>query len=310
MRAQFWLRFVRAAAAAGKNSSSSFSSSSSLVTTGPVSGISEASGGSVISARCGGFGVGRAVTVDSAARQVFSERRGFASAAAVVEEGDGIRRGALTDREIGVTNFAKEDKGKAVLSGDIFDVPIRRDIVHRVVVWQLAKRRQGTHSTLTISEVSGTGRKPGPQKGSGRARHGTLRGPQFRGGANVFGPKPRNYEQGLPKKVRRFGLKVALSARLAEGKLKVFEDIVPPSPKTKDMVRILEEMEGCKKVLFVEDAEKVNEFLCRATKNIHYANVIPVKGLNVYSILQHDTLVMTLSSIRALEDRLHTPINR
>lgn len=89
-----------------------------------------------------------------------------------------LMEGALTDREVGVTNFAKEDKGSVVLSGDVFDVPIRRDIVHRVVVWQLAKRRQGTHSTLTISEVSGTGGKPGPQKGSGRARHGTLRGPQ------------------------------------------------------------------------------------------------------------------------------------
>ncbi|KAG8386284.1 hypothetical protein BUALT_Bualt03G0133000 [Buddleja alternifolia] len=130
------------------------------------------------------------------------------------------------DREIGlyedlmipVTNFHNEDKGFMVLAGDVFDVPIRKDIIHRVVRWQLAKRQQGTHSTKTISEVSGTGRKPWQQKGTGRARHGTLRGPQFRGGAIMHGPKPRSHAIKLNKKVRRLGLKIALSARVAEGK--------------------------------------------------------------------------------------------
>ncbi|KAL2620931.1 hypothetical protein R1flu_001136 [Riccia fluitans] len=225
--------------------------------------------------------------------------RGFASAA----------QGSLTDKEVAVTNFARDDKGTATLAGDIFDVPIRRDIVHRVVVWQLAKRRQGTHSTKTVSEVSGTGKKPGPQKGSGRARHGTLRGPQFRGGATMHGPKPRDYEIGLQKKVRRMGLKVALSARVAEGKLRVFESVVPTSPRTKDMANFLSEMDA-RKVLFVDDCEKMNDSLVRATSNLHFANVLPVKGLNVYSILQHDTLVMTLGAIRFLERSLHTPISR
>ncbi|WVZ50851.1 hypothetical protein U9M48_002063 [Paspalum notatum var. saurae] len=119
------------------------------------------------------------------------------------------------DREIDlvarVTNFHNEDKGFMVLDGDVFDVPIRKDIVHRAVRWQLAKRQQGTHSTKTISEVSGTGRKPYKQKGTGRARHGTLRGPQFRGGATMHGPKPRSHAIELQKKVRRLGLKIALS---------------------------------------------------------------------------------------------------
>ncbi|XP_021889116.1 uncharacterized protein LOC110808077 isoform X2 [Carica papaya] len=124
--------------------------------------------------------------------------------------------GVYQDLVIPVTNFHNEDKGFMVLAGDVFDVPIRKDIVHRVVRWQLAKRQQGTHSTKTISEVSGTGRKPWRQKGTGRARHGTLRGPQFRGGATMHGPKPRSHAIKLNKKVRRLGLKIALSARAAE----------------------------------------------------------------------------------------------
>lgn len=126
----------------------------------------------------------------------------------------------------------------------------------------------------------------------------------------MHGPKPRDYELGLQKQVRRMGLKVALSARMAEGKLKVFENVEPPSSRTKDMVQFLSEMEEAKRVLFVDDCEKMNETLVRATSNLHYANVLPVKGLNVYSILQHDTVVMTLAAIRSLEQRLHTPISR
>nr|ACU18021.1 unknown [Glycine max] len=130
--------------------------------------------------------------------------------------------GLCQDLLIPVTNFHNEDKGYMVLPGDVFDLPIRKDIIHRVVRWQLAKRQQGTHSTKTISEVSGTGRKPWNQKGTGRARHGSLRGPQFRGGATMHGPKPRSHAFKVNKKVRRLGLKIALSARAAEGKLLSF----------------------------------------------------------------------------------------
>ncbi|THG20559.1 hypothetical protein TEA_005199 [Camellia sinensis var. sinensis] len=255
-------------------------------------------------------------------------------------------QGLLQDLVIPVTNFHNEDKGLMVLAGDVFDVPIRKDIVHRVVLWQLAKRQQvkvfyldvcislmlffrtlpmkGTHSTKTISEVSGTGRKPWPQKGTGRARHGTLRGPQFRGGAVMHGPKPRSHAFKLNKKVRRLGLKIALSARAAEGKLSiyiqtkencvdiqlmVFEDFEVPTHKTKNIVNYVKQMEEAKKLLLV-DGGPINEKLKLATQNLHYVNVLPSIGLNVYSILLHDTLMMSRDAINRIVERMHTPINR
>ncbi|TKY72196.1 50S ribosomal protein L4 [Spatholobus suberectus] len=160
--------------------------------------------------------------------------------------------GLCQDLLIPVTNFHNEDKGFMVLAGDVFDLPIRKDIIHRVVRWQLAKRQQGTHSTKTISEVSGTGRKPWAQKGTGRARHGTLRGPQFRGGATMHGPKPRSHAFKVNKKVRRLGLKIALSARAAEGKLLVFEDLEVPTHKTRNIVNYYNQMEDTKKLLLVD----------------------------------------------------------
>ncbi|GJM95654.1 hypothetical protein PR202_ga12422 [Eleusine coracana subsp. coracana] len=164
----------------------------------------------------------------------------------------------------------------------------------------------GTHSTKTISEVSGTGRKPYKQKGTGRARHGTLRGPQFRGGATMHGPKPRSHAIKLQKKVRRLGLKVALSARTAEGKLLVYEDLEVPSHKTKNIVNYISQMDGTKKVLLVDGGD-IDKKLKLATQNLHYVNVLPSIGLNVYSILQHDTLVMTRDAVNRIVERMHTP---
>ncbi|KAL3845402.1 hypothetical protein ACJIZ3_002805 [Penstemon smallii] len=269
--------------------------------------------------------------------------------------------GLLEDLVIPVTNFHDEDKGFMVLAGDVFDVPIRKDIIHRVVRWQLAKRQQGTHSTKTISEVSGTGRKPWPQKGTGRARHGTLRGAQFRGGATMHGPKPRSHAIKLNKKVRRLGLKIALSARAAEGKastlpgpvmsdvllrlyplayllrrapfgvlctqltpdtnisawllfplsslLLIFDDLEVPTHKTKNIVNYVNQMENAKKLLLV-DGGPITEKLKLATQNLHYVNVLPSIGLNVYSILLHDTLVMSRDAVNRIVERMHTPINR
>ncbi|KAF4403074.1 hypothetical protein G4B88_027845 [Cannabis sativa] len=177
--------------------------------------------------------------------------------------------GLYQDLVIPVTNFHNEDKGFMVLDGEVFDVPIRKDIIHRVVLWQLAKRQQGTHSTKTISEVSGTGRKPWRQKGTGRARHGTLRGPQ----------------------------------------LLVFEDLEVPTHKTKNIVNYVQQMENAKKFLLV-DGDVIGEKLKLATQNLHYVNVLPSVGLNVYSILQHDTLVMSRAAINRIVERMNTPINR
>ncbi|KAL6333855.1 hypothetical protein AAG906_031153 [Vitis piasezkii] len=209
--------------------------------------------------------------------------------------------GHYQDLVIPVTNFHNEDKGFMVLAGDVFDVPIRKDIVHRVVC--------GTHSTKTISEVSGTGKKPWRQKGTGRTRHGTLRGPQFRGGAIMHGPKPRSHAIKLNKKVRRLGLKIALSARTAEGKLLVFDDLEVPSHKTKNIVNYVKEVENTKKLLLV-DGGPITEKLKLATQNLHYVNVLPSIGLNVYSILLHDTLVMSRDAVNKIVERMHTPINR
>ncbi|KAL5988479.1 hypothetical protein ACLOJK_036244 [Asimina triloba] len=217
-------------------------------------------------------------------------------------------QGEYEDLVTRVTNFHNEDKGFMVLAGDVFDVPIRKDIVHRVVRWQLAKRQQGTHSTKTISEVSGTGKKPYPQKGTGRARHGSLRGPQVQHGATMHGPKPRSHAIKLQKKVRRLGLKIALSARTAEGKA-IFEDLEVPTHKTKNIVNYVSQMENAKKLLLVDGGE-ILEKLKLATQNLHYVNVLPAIGLNVYSILQHDTLVMTRDAVNQIVQRMHTPINR
>ncbi|KAL8144160.1 hypothetical protein V2J09_017192, partial [Rumex salicifolius] len=217
--------------------------------------------------------------------------------------------GLYQDLVMPVTNFHFEDKGLMVLAGDVFDLPIRKDIVHRVVRWQLAKRQQGTHSTKTISEVSGTGKKPYQQKGTGRARHGTLRGPQFRGGCVMHGPKPRSHAHKLNKKVRRLGLMVTLSARAAEGKLLVFDDLEVPTHKTKNLVNWAQQMEGSKKILVV-DGGPISENLKLATQNLHYVNVLPSIGLNVYSILLHDTLVMSRDAVNRIVERMHTPINR
>jgi large subunit ribosomal protein L4 len=219
-------------------------------------------------------------------------------------------REVFQDVEVPVTNFEREDRGTAVLGGDVFNVPIRTDIVHRVVIWQLAKRRQGTSSTKTRSTVSGTGKKPYTQKGLGRARHGDLRGPQFRGGAIAHGPQPRDWEHKLNKKVRRLGLKCALSARVAEGRLLVFDSVTPASHKTKDFVRYVDSLEGMKKVLIVDRRDQVNPVLQLASGNLHNVSRLPWQGLNVYSILQHDVLIMHIDAVRRLEARLRAPINR
>ncbi|CAL9004466.1 unnamed protein product [Prunus brigantina] len=216
--------------------------------------------------------------------------------------------GLYQDLVIPVTNFHNEDKGFTVLAGDVFDVPIRKDIIHRVVLWQLAKRQQGTHSTKTISEVSGTGRKPWNQKGTGRARQGSLRSPQFRGGSTMHGPKPRSHAFKLNKKVRRLGLKIALTARAAEGKLLVFDDFEVPTHKTKNIANYVQQMEDSKKLLLVDGI--LPEKLKLATQNLHYVNVLPAVGLNVYSILQHDTLVMSRTAVNEIVERMHTPIKR
>jgi len=201
-----------------------------------------------------------------------------------------------------VRNLDNEEVGDIELADGVFGLPIRRDILARVVNWQLAKHRAGTHKTKGVSEIRGTTRKPYKQKGTGRARQGSLRSPQFRGGARIFGPVVRSHAFDLQKKVRRLGLKIALSAKQNEGKLVVIDNAHIAGTKTKAMRMRLAAL-GWDSVLII-DGSVVEENFARATRNLPRVDVLPLQGANVYDILRRDTLVLTCDAVRHLEARL------
>jgi large subunit ribosomal protein L4 len=201
-----------------------------------------------------------------------------------------------------VMNLDNAEVGSIELSDDVFGAPVRRDILARMVNWQLAKRRAGTHKTKGISDISGTTKKPWRQKGTGRARQGSLRSPQFRGGAVIFGPVVRSHEFGLQKKVRRLALKSALSAKQAEGNLVVIDKAEVDAPKTGVLAQRFRNM-GWDSVLIIGGAE-LNEAFARAARNIPQVDVLPQQGANVYDILRRDKLVLTRDAAEALEARL------
>jgi large subunit ribosomal protein L4 len=192
--------------------------------------------------------------------------------------------------------------GEIELSDDVFAVTVRRDILARVVNWQLAKRRAGTHKAKGVSEIAGTTKKPWRQKGTGRARQGSLRSPQFRGGAVIFGPVARSHEYDLQKKVRRLGMRCALSAKAAEGKLVVLDAATLGEGKTKLLKQRLDAL-GLANALIVGGAEIQDNF-ARAARNLPHIDVLPSIGANVYDILRRDTLVLTREAVEQLEARL------
>ena len=200
-----------------------------------------------------------------------------------------------------VKNLDNKEVGSIELSEAIFGLPVRRDILARMVNWQLAKRRAGTHKAKGISDISGTTKKPWKQKGTGRARQGSLRSPQFRGGAVIFGPVVRSHEFGLQKKVRRLGLKTALSAKQAEGKLVVIDAASVAEPKTKALRAQFATL-GWESVLIIDGA--VDEGFAKAARNLPKVDVLPSVGANVYDILRRDTLVLTRAAVEQLEARL------
>jgi large subunit ribosomal protein L4 len=201
-----------------------------------------------------------------------------------------------------VRNLDNQEVGDIELSDEVFGLPVRRDILARVVNWQLAKRRAGTHKTKGISDISGTTKKPYKQKGTGRARQGSLRSPQFRGGAVIFGPVVRSHEFDLPKKVCRLGLKTALSAKQAEGKLVVIDAAKFDEAKTKALRARLDAL-GWGSVLIIDGAA-VDQGFARAARNLPKVDVLPQLGANVYDILRRDTLVLTRDAVQSLEARL------
>lgn len=201
-----------------------------------------------------------------------------------------------------VTTLDSESAGTMELDDAVFGAPVRADILNRVVKWQLAKRRAGTHKTRGVGEISGTTAKPWRQKGTGRARHGSRRSPQFRGGAVTFGPVVRDHAFGLPKKVRRLGLRTALSAKAADGKLVVIDQAKLDAPKTRSLVAKLAKL-GWGSVLVI-DGPEIDVNFRRAASNIPQFDVLPQQGANVYDILRRDTLVLTKAAVEHLEARL------
>ncbi|HTZ35726.1 MAG TPA: 50S ribosomal protein L4 [Stellaceae bacterium] len=200
-----------------------------------------------------------------------------------------------------VHSLENKEVGDIELADEVFGLPVRGDILARVVNWQLAKRRAGTHKTKGISDISGTTKKPYKQKGTGRARQGSLRSPQFRGGAVIFGPVVRSHEFGLQKKVRKLGLKTALSAKQAEGKLVVIDAATVKEPKTKALRAQFEAL-GWGSVLIIDGA--VDEGFAKAARNLPKVDLLPERGANVYDILRRDTLVLTRDAVAQLEARL------
>ena len=194
--------------------------------------------------------------------------------------------------------------GHHELPETIFGQAPRADVMARVVHWQLAKRRAGTHSTKGMGEVSGTTKKPYKQKGTGNARQGSLRAPQFRTGGRVHGPVVRDHGYDLPKKVRRLGLISALSQKQAEGKLVVLDAASGGDGKTKALKLKLGAL-GWTSVLVVDAA--VDATFLRAAANLHRIDVLPTGGANVYDILNHDVLAITTAGVAALEARLAQP---
>jgi large subunit ribosomal protein L4 len=202
--------------------------------------------------------------------------------------------------KLDVYDFDAKAAGSAELPDEIFGVVPRPDIMARVIHWQLAKRRSGNHKVKGMGEVSGTTRKPYAQKGTGRARQGSLRSPQFRKGGIVHGPVVRDHGYSLNKKVRRLGLLSALSLKAAEGKL-VILDAVGALEKTKDVAAKVKKF-GWRSALIVDTA--VAEKFLLASRNVHGLDILPVVGANVYDIVQHDVLVITKAAIDGLKERL------
>src|SRR5215213_11729785 len=204
--------------------------------------------------------------------------------------------------QVQIKNLAAEEVGSLELSDAIFGVEVRPDILHRVVTWQLAKRRAGTHKVKTRAEIARTGAKAYKQKGTGRARHGSRRANIFRGGGVAFGPHPRDHAVDLPKKVRALGLRCALSSKAAEGKLLVLDEAKLAEPRTKALAGALDKL-GWGSTLVITGTEIERNFDL-AARNLQTIDVLPAQGLNVYDILRRDTLVLTQDAVRQIEERL------
>ncbi|MGP1394987.1 MAG: 50S ribosomal protein L4 [Inquilinaceae bacterium] len=204
--------------------------------------------------------------------------------------------------KVPVKTLDNKAAGEIDLDDEIFGLEPRIDLLHRMVTYQLAKRRAGTHKTKGISEISGTTKKPFKQKGTGRARAGSLRAPQHRGGAVVFGPVVRSHAHSLNKKVRKLALKHALSSKAKAGNLMILDGAGAGDVKTAALASRLGAL-GLTSALFV-DGDAIDTNFGLAARNLVGIDVLPQQGANVYDILRRDTLVLTRAAVEKLEARL------
>ncbi|MFO0389327.1 MAG: 50S ribosomal protein L4 [Alphaproteobacteria bacterium] len=204
--------------------------------------------------------------------------------------------------KVKVVTLDNKDAGEIALAKEIFGLEVRMDILHRMVEYQRAKKQSGTHKTKTISEISGTTKKPFKQKGTGSARQGSLRSAQMRGGATIFGPVVRSHAVDLPKKVRKLAMKHALSAKHKEGTLFVIDSDHVKAAKTKAIAASFKK-NGWDAPLIIGGA-KLDESFAKAARNIKHVDVLCQDGANVYDILRHKQLVLTKDAVKHLEERL------
>ena len=200
-----------------------------------------------------------------------------------------------------VTTLEGKEAGSVTLSDEIFGLAPRPDLIQRCVIWQLNKRRAGTHAVKNRADIARTGKKSGPQKGSGGARHGSQRANLFRGGGRSFGPHPRDHAVELPKKVRALALRHALSSKAKDGNILVVDTFAVKEAKTKVLAAQFEKLELANALLIGGDA--IDEGFGRAARNIPNIDVLPIQGINVYDILRRQKLVLTKAAVEALEAR-------
>jgi large subunit ribosomal protein L4 len=204
--------------------------------------------------------------------------------------------------QVALYNTSGEQVGQLELSEDIFGSPVNKTVLHDAVIKHLAGLRRGTHDTKTRAEVRGGGRKPWRQKGTGRARHGSIRSPIWRGGGVIFGPHPRDYSYELPRKVRRLAMKSALSSKVKNGNILVLEDLKLRSPRVKEMLEIMASLNIGKKALLVTLDKDPN--VIYSSRNLPGVKAVQASGLSVYDILNHDQLIITKEALARVEEVL------
>lgn len=204
--------------------------------------------------------------------------------------------------KVALFNQSGSQVGEIELNDSVFGVEPNQHVLFEAIVMQRASLRQGTHKVKGRSEVSGGGRKPWRQKGTGRARQGSIRSPQWRGGGTVFGPVPRSYSYKFPKKVRRLAIKSALSSKVLEENILVLESLAFDAPKTKDFKAVLNGLSVDKKALIV--TTDVEENVALSARNIPGVTVVSANGINVLDVVSHDKLIMTKAAVEKVEEVL------